>query len=309
MPERQFEAEKSDQEDPRKKYQVTTPTAALTSTMVGGIFGGIAYGAARFFANPEIAERLGLGVGFGIGGSAGGLLLGIVTHEEAKKLAIKGQVGKATLKSVQGSVESGVGMASSGFIAGWEASGLTGGVIGAISGTLVGGVAMAQIAGSMRELGIAHRDVIMPTKDPNRFPSFGIVRDPRFNEENLDSHIPPVYIAPSIGNMKGFRRAQIEEVITKSETLPGRYKNSGLVLTNIKRAIFIIKDVAHYPVYDPKTQPVLFSKFHEPSELVQLNTPDDVLVAHPYKELSRATWPFPTEFAEHSLFSTEQWQY
>lgn len=49
MTERGRPHEPGDIEDPRKGSKLTVPLAAAGSSFVGPVYGGIAYGAARFF--------------------------------------------------------------------------------------------------------------------------------------------------------------------------------------------------------------------------------------------------------------------
>ncbi|OGD84671.1 hypothetical protein A2165_02470 [Candidatus Curtissbacteria bacterium RBG_13_40_7] len=309
MTERDRGAGNPGQEDPRRKFRLTEKTIAVVTPVAGGIYGGIGYGIARFFSNSEIANRVGLGIGLGISGAMAGSTFGILSRNEAEKFAIKGQVGKAMRKVIRGSAEAGIGLGASGVAAGYEASGVRGAIIGGITGVMIGAVGMSKGGSAMRELGIAHRDCIIPAKDPSSFPEFGVTRDSRFNEDEVDLFAPPVYDAPSIGALKGFRQAQVEHVCQRAKSLSGIYKTPELALGKLSSAIFIIPDVVHYPAFDPKKEPFLFGKLEEPSERVQLNSPDDKLVVRPYRENNKTVWPYSTEFQPWGQFNDSQWKY
>ncbi|OGY24761.1 MAG: hypothetical protein A2Y57_01850, partial [Candidatus Woykebacteria bacterium RBG_13_40_7b] len=206
MPERN---ENTKPQDPRKKHRFSASTAVWASGAIGSIFGGAGYGAARLISNENIANRVGPGIGLGLGSSVAGVLLGIVSQQEAKMHAIRGEVGKSILKNIRGGAETAFGMGASGAIAGYEASGVTGAIVGSIIGVIIGAGGPAQVGKATRELGIAYRNLIIPTKEPSSFPQFGITRVSGFNEEEVDLLTPRVYNAPTIGAMKGFRQAQV----------------------------------------------------------------------------------------------------
>lgn len=262
-----------------------------------------------FFSSEAIANRVGLGVGIGLSSFSAGLMFGMLSREEAEKQAIKGQVGKAMWKIVQASAQAAIGMGTSGVASGLETSGTRGAVIGGIAGSLLGLSLMARSGKSMRELGIVYRDLIIPTKDPRNFPQHGITRDPRFNEYEVDSFTSGVYVAPSIGSMKGFRQEQVENVLEKSDSMPSKFKNPEIILGRMRSAIFIIPNISHYPAFDPGEDRVMFDNLNESSEGVHLGSPDGKLIAEPCKGTSGFAWPYTTEFQVHGKFSYEQWQY
>lgn len=307
MPERDLKSEHS--VDPRKKHDIDAPTAALLSTFSGGMFGGISYGISRFALDENLANRIGLGVGFGVGGLMAGTTLSIVSQEEALQHAIRGEVGRSRLKVLKSSVEAAMGYGSAGFISGYEARGFGGAAIGAVAGTVVGFGGMYQTGSRIPELAYAYKNLIIPVREPSTFPEYNVTRDPRFNENEVNSFVPPVYQAPNIGVLKGFRSAQLEKIYSESKNLKGIYRHPNVLVFHLEQAVFIVPDVTHYPVQDPKTDKFLFGKLEEPSERIQLNSPGESLIAKPYKEGGRLIWPYGTEFQRQGEFNEEQWKY
>lgn len=296
------------EEDPRKKHRLTIPRATAVASLAGGIWGGLGYGAARLLSSEDIANRVGLGIGLGLGSLMAGVTFDIVAQEEATKLAIQGEVRRAVWKKTKGTIQAAIGCGTSGVAAGFEASGLAGAIIGGTAGATLA-LGSFSSAKSLRELGIAYRDAIIPIKNPDNFPQYSISRNKDFIEDDLDIFETPVYDAPSIGNLKEFRQAQVEEVTKRSKKLSGAYNVPEVLLARLKSAVFIVPDVSHYPINDPEKDTILFGKFSEPSERIQLDSPDDNLIASPWKDYSRLVWPYPTEFVPNALFKMEQWLY
>lgn len=297
------------QEDPRQKFRISR---AQTAAFVGGIsafLGGVSYGASRLAFDEDVANRVGIGIGLGIGGIGGGLMISIESQNEAERLAIAGEVEKAIKKVRRCSIEAAAGFGTSGAVAGWEGAGIPGAIVGGAIGAFIGAKGMADINKDMRELGVAYRDVIIPSMDPKNFPEYSVTRDSRFKDEEPNSYSPPVYQAASIGDLKGFRQAQVNDVATKCPTLNGKFRIPEIVLGRMDSAVFLVPKVTHYPAFDPKSRRVFFEKLEEPSEAVQLNTEDDKLIANPYKEPTSIIWPYTTEFIATGLFNDEQWQY
>ncbi|MDO8487119.1 MAG: hypothetical protein Q7S45_02420 [Candidatus Curtissbacteria bacterium] len=304
----------SERENPKDSRNINMDhkTAALVGGLVGGMFGGIGYGATRLLADSGLANRVGVGVGVGLGAFMGGYMAGVGSHIEAEKLAVQGKVGNAIMKAWQAALEAGTGTGISGALTGYEFWGTQGAVVGGIVGAVLSTPTFLMLSKDLRTTGIVFRDIIHPALDPKNFPQFNVLKDPLSLEKDITVEHPPVYQAETIADMQGFRQAQVDEVIAKAPQMQKHFRIPEVVLSRMGPAIFIIRDLAHYPAFDPKENEVSFKGLiKDPNMSMQLvDASGDKIIVGPHPEPMRSIWPLQSEFAgTGGDFDENRWKY
>lgn len=299
--------------DSRKQHAFSQKDVPSLGIAMGGAYGGISYGVTRLLSNPDLASKVGIGVGVGIGAFMAGIMGGITSGEDAKKLAIQGKTKRAKLATFQGILEAEAGMISSGVVSGYEIDGARGAIIGGAIGVFFGSSVSSFLGAG--EAGRTYREVIHPALNPQTFSEFNVVKDVISDDEDLLVEHPPVYVAGSIGDMMGFRKAQVDFAKKKAPEMKRIYKHPENLLLQMRGAIFIIPDIIHYPAFDPENEEISMGgiKLKQPSRSVKLNDQRaDEVIAKPYDSSTSSIWPYTSELEDNlpsRPFDEKRWQY
>lgn len=142
MPERPIYFTKPDQEE---KTPLSVGQVGCVTIFAGGVFGGIAGGASNFIWGSEVGLRVGVEVGVGMSGLMGGVIMGITSADRAEAFAKEGRKRRAYVEALRGCLESAIGLAVAGGIAGYGVADIPGAVIGGSIGVLIGSVGFGQV--------------------------------------------------------------------------------------------------------------------------------------------------------------------